>query len=100
MRTKLFSITLIVAILLGTFGPAGLARADHTPTPKLVVVPGTIQSKLGCSADWQPDCENTALVYNADKDVWEGTFDLPAGAYKYKVALNGSWDENYGLNGE
>lgn len=99
MRLKFWNLTLSVTLLLAVFNPARLARAQAASGPDLVVVPGTIQSKAGCSGDWQPDCENTALVYNADKDVWEGTFDLPAGAYEYKVALNGSWAENYGLDG-
>ena len=25
--------------------------------------------------------------------------DLPAGPYFYKISINGSWAENYGLNG-
>jgi pullulanase-type alpha-1,6-glucosidase len=53
---------------------------------------------LGCSGDWQPDCAATALSYNAAFDLWSARFDLPAGDYEYKVALNGTWDENYGLN--
>ena len=31
--------------------------------------------------------------------VFRATFDVPAGAYAYKVALNNSWDENYGAGG-
>jgi hypothetical protein len=31
--------------------------------------------------------------------VWTGTFDIPAGTWEYKVALNGTWDENYGAGG-
>ena len=27
------------------------------------------------------------------------TMDLPAGPYFYKISVNGSWAENYGLNG-
>jgi hypothetical protein len=77
-------------------------RADskNSPEPKQVVIPGTLQSKLGCSGDWQPDCEKTALVYNKDTDIWTAEFQIPAGKYEYKVALNGSWDENYGLKAE
>jgi hypothetical protein len=30
----------------------------------------------------------------------DGVFDLPAGDYEYKAALNGSWDDNYGFNAE
>jgi Pullulanase X25 domain len=40
----------------------------------------------------------TQLAYDANDDVWEGTFTLPAGQWQYKVALNGSFDANYGAN--
>ncbi len=94
------NLFLLLALLRAALGPVPLARADHTPPPTQVVIPGTLQSQAGCSGDWQPDCDNTALTYNADKDVWEGAFELPAGSYEYKVALNGSWAENYGLNSQ
>lgn len=76
------------------------ARPLSIEQPDLVVVPGTIQSLLGCSGDWQPDCESTALTYLPEYDVWRGTFDIPAGDYFYKVAINGSWSENYGVGAE
>jgi glycosidase len=67
--------------------------------PDMVVVPGSFQSELGCTGDWQPDCENTGLTYDAGGDIWTGTFDIPAGSWEYKVAIDGSWDENYGAGG-
>ncbi len=73
---------------------------DGIPDPDSVTIAGTVQSLLGCPGDWQPECEATVLTYDAGADVWTGTFDLPAGSYEYKVALNGNWDVNYGLNGE
>src|SRR5690349_3310567 len=100
MRIKFWNVIMLITLSLAALGPAPSARADHTPPPTMVVIPGTLQSALGCGGDWQTDCENTALVYNTSADVWEGTFDIPAGAYEYKVALNGTWAENYGLNGE
>ena len=30
--------------------------------------------------------------------MWSATFLVPAGNYEYKVALNDSWDVNYGAN--
>ncbi len=66
--------------------------------PEMVVVPGTIQSLLGCDGDWQADCESTALAYDSDDDIWRASFDIPAGEYEYKVALNGTWDVNFGMN--
>ena len=66
--------------------------------PEMVVVPGTIQSVLGCPGDWQPECEATALTYIEEYDIWRGSFDIPAGSYQYKVALNGTWDVNFGAD--
>ncbi len=73
---------------------------EATEQPHMVVMAGTIQSVLGCPGDWQPECEATALTYDVDDDLWQATFDLPAGEYEYKAALNGTWDVNYGLNAE
>ncbi|WP_031459223.1 pullulanase-type alpha-1,6-glucosidase [Chloroflexus sp. MS-G] len=72
--------------------------AQTTPDPKTVTIPGTIQSVLGCPGDWQPSCSVTYLAYDPATDVWSARFELPAGSYEYKVALNDSWAENYGLN--
>ncbi len=63
-----------------------------------------MQSELGCSGDWMPGCELTNLVYDANSDVWKGTFEDTPGndqdkkGPRYKAALNGSWDVNYGKN--
>jgi len=74
--------------------------APAVAQPDLVVIPGTIQSVLGCPGDWQPECETTALIYNEAEQIWANTFTLPAGDYEYKAALNGSWDVNFGLNAQ
>jgi hypothetical protein len=31
--------------------------------------------------------------------VWRGSFDLVAGTYEYKAAIDGAWNESYGLGG-
>ncbi len=46
--------------------------------------------------DWQPDCAKTHLTYDAADDLWQGEWDLPAGDYEYKAAINDSWTVNYG----
>jgi pullulanase-type alpha-1,6-glucosidase len=66
----------------------------------IATVPGSFQSELGCPGDWQPDCLRSWLQ---DPDG-DGTYSftttaLPAGNYEAKVAINESWDENYGENG-
>jgi hypothetical protein len=59
-------------------------------------VAGSLQSELGCSGDWDPGCSATHLVSDANDNVWQNTFSVPAGNWEYKAALNDSWDENYG----
>jgi pullulanase-type alpha-1,6-glucosidase len=75
-----------------------VALRANTPNPQSVTVAGDLQSELGCTADWIPDCATTHLVYDASDDVWQGTFNVPAGAFQYKGALNDGWTENYGAN--
>ena len=79
---------------------AGMPPPVVSPEPELVVIPGTLQDELGCAGDWQPDCETTALTYDEVFQIWTGTFELPAGDYEYKAALNGNWDVNFGLNAQ
>jgi maltose-binding protein MalE len=65
----------------------------------MVNVPGSWQVASGlCEADWDPACEGTALTDNGD-GTYSATFDVPAGEYEGKVALDGAWTENYGLDG-
>ncbi|MBE2197680.1 MAG: extracellular solute-binding protein [Anaerolinea sp.] len=64
----------------------------------MVNVPGSWQAAAGCPGDWQPDCATTALTEGAD-GLFTGVFDLPAGDYEAKVALDGSWTVNYGVDG-
>ncbi len=92
-----FLPVLVLLSLLVSALPPSPARAQNNTAPQTVTIPGTIQSKVGCSGDWQPDCDKTFLAYSENSDVWKGVFDLPAGDYEYKVALDKSWKENYGL---
>lgn len=66
----------------------------------IAVAPGSFQSELGCAGDWDPGCLRSWLQ-DADGDgiyTFETTA-LPAGNYEGKVALNESWDANYGQGG-
>ncbi len=93
---------LMITMLIISFLPLTLARAVSTPSPTKVVIAGMMQSELGCSGDWQPDCDKTALKYDEQSDVRMGTFEVQPRndqdnkGPRYKVALNGSWTENYG----
>lgn len=68
--------------------------------PMSVTVAGNMQSELGCPGDWQPDCSVTHLTMGTEDDVWRGTFEIPAGAWEYKAAMDDSWLENYGANAQ
>jgi len=76
-------------------------EATAQAAPASVGIPGNYQSEAGCGGDWDPGCAATQLVYDANGDIWRNTFTIsPAGSYEYKVALNGSWDVNYGLHAQ
>ncbi|WP_375141893.1 pullulanase-type alpha-1,6-glucosidase [Zhihengliuella sp.] len=72
----------------------------EAPAPEIdqVSVPGSHNSEMGCAGDWDPACEAAALTEQPG-GVYAGTFELPAGDYEYKVAVNGSWETNYGADG-
>lgn len=67
--------------------------------PDTVYVPGSHNSAMGCPGDWQPDCPQAGLTLDPADGVWKGAYQLPAGTYQYKAAINGTWDENYGAGG-
>ena len=94
VRTALLSLLVLIALV-----PALPAIADHTAVPTTVAIAGSLQDELGCGGDWQPECANTELAYDAEDDVWQATFAIPAGDFEYKAALNDTWDENYGAGG-
>ncbi len=90
----------LALFLLGTLGGILPAHAAHTPNPSNVTVAGSLQSELGCSEDWLPGCAATHLDFDADDDVWQKTFTVPAGSWEYKAPLNNDWAENYGLHAQ
>jgi hypothetical protein len=100
-RLRVATILAVLALVAGILpapGPLAAVAPDavRAAAPTSVTIAGSLQSELGCPGDWQPDCAATHLVYDAADDVWQASFDLPAGSYEYKAALNNSWDENYG----
>ena len=86
-----------------SFGIVGDAPAppsgpgvDDVDQPASVTIAGDLDSEIGCPGDWQPDCTAAQLALDTNSEIWGKTFTLPAGSYAYKVAINNSWDENYG----
>jgi glycosidase/fibronectin type 3 domain-containing protein len=93
---KKFWPAVIAAVVVVCTGLAGSSIA----APTSVTIAGSLQSELGCPDDWQPDCPATHLVYDSSDDVWQRTFNVPAGNWEYKAPLNDSWTENYGLHAQ
>ena len=93
-----------VAGPMSVAGPTGVAVASPAGAPETVTIASTFQDELGCPGPWQPDCSKTFLTYDAEDDVWQASFDLPANTDetdrppRYKAALNGAWTENYGAD--
>lgn len=95
-RRRLAALT--TALLVGSGAVAVVATpsvaADRTP-----VLVGSLQSEIGCPEDWAPACAASTLEPVDGTSQYAQTFDVPAGTYEYKVALNGTWDESYGADG-
>jgi len=85
-----------------TYGSVGVAvdgvEPPAGPGDAFVTLPGSHNAAMGCPGDWQPDCEAARLT-STNGLVYSGTFSLPPGSYEYKVAVGGTWDENYGAGG-
>ncbi len=97
-HTSTLGITIFLSTALAACVTTGSSRAQTAP-PTSVTIAGDLQQELGCSEDWQPVCTATQLSFDAEDDVWQGTFEVPAGDWLYKAPLNSSWDENYGAGG-
>jgi glycosidase len=69
-------------------------------TSPITTAPGSFQSELGCNGDWDPSCLRSWLQ-DADGDGISRlmTRDLPPADYEFKITIDESWDENYGLDG-
>ncbi|MDQ1733493.1 MAG: hypothetical protein QOK10_3652 [Pseudonocardiales bacterium] len=74
------------------------ASADPAPAGRTITLAGSLQSELGCPADWQPSCPQSELPQSGP-DTYSKRISLPAGSYEFKVTVNGTWDENYGAGG-
>ncbi len=89
--------------LLGLLAPTAPGAAAQAVTePNFVSVPGSFNQEIGCPGDWQPDCNQAQLSFDSTDQLWTKIAAIPAPAdgnpYNYKVAINKSWDENYGRN--
>jgi glycosidase len=71
-------------------------NGDPVEQPGTVAVAGTLNTAMGCAADWQPSCDEAQMTFDAEDQIWKKPVSIPADSYGYKVALDRSWTENYG----
>jgi hypothetical protein len=82
-----------------TDGAAQIRNLIANPLTGMVNIPGSYQAQVGCSADWLPECDVTKMTLGDDGLWHSGPFELTAGDYEFKVALDGSWTTSYGVDG-
>jgi alpha-amylase len=76
-----------------------VTRTEPQPLVPSVTVAGSVQSEIGCPTDWDPACDVSDLAFDTSDGLWKGTWMIPEGEYEWKVAVDNSWDVNYGAGG-
>ncbi len=103
-RARARTTASVTAVALAASGLAGVTLAAFAAPAagadeRTLALVGDLQSELGCPADWDPACAATELAPTDTAGVWSADFEVPAGAYEYKVAYDDAWDEAYGREG-
>lgn len=78
---------------------AAAASVETFPQPEAVAVAGDFNTFLGAPENWAPQYDEAQLELDALDQLWTISAELPAGYYTFKIALNRSWEENYGAFG-
>lgn len=73
--------------------------ANHLDQPGAVAIAGDFNKILGAPEDWAPQYDEAQMEFDFLDQLWKKSAELPAGHYTFKIALNRSWDENYGAFG-
>ena len=75
----------LAAIVTGALAASAARCSPPFPAaaeePRTFALVGSLQSELGCSADWQPDCAATELAPTATPGVYATEFTIPAGSW-------------------
>jgi hypothetical protein len=75
------------------------ADVETHPQPEAVAVAGDFNTLLGAPENWAPQYDEAQMEFDFLDQLWKKSAELPAGFYTFKIALNRSWEENYGAYG-
>lgn len=78
---------------------AALPATETIEQPAAVAVAGDFDILLGAPANWAPQYDECQMELDLVDQLWKLAAEIPAGSYSFKIALNRSWDENYGAFG-
>lgn len=78
---------------------APAAGVESIEQPEAVAVAGDFNVLLGAPANWAPQYDESQMELDLVDQLWKLAADLPAGTYSFKIALNRSWEENFGAFG-
>src|SRR5690606_14951066 len=110
---RLLPAVLATSALIATAALAPASSAAPAPAPaagtgavvtalaadspgRTVTLVGDLQDELGCDGDWAPQCTATQLdLVDPEGTAYTGVFEVPAGSWEFKFALDGTWDESY-----
>lgn len=95
-RSKSFLLLMVLLLIAQTF--SGFTGNDAEAAERTARVVGSFGAD-GDSTFWNPASDEMKMTA-AENEMYYLEKRLDAGTYEYKVAINGSWDENYGQNGE
>ncbi len=94
---RLYAVLLGSALVAAPGMVAASSASAEVPEISSVALVGSLQTEIGCAEDWDPACEASELVREGSS--WTATFPIPEGTFELKVAMNDSWDVNYGAGG-
>jgi pullulanase-like protein len=78
---------------------AAASSVEAVEQPAAVAVAGDFNTLLGAPENWAPQYDEAQMELDVLDQLWKLSADIPAGYYTFKIALNRSWDENYGAFG-
>ena len=88
------SVPAALAVAAGLFLTPLAAAPPAVGATESVTLAGSLQDELGCPGDWQPECTATDLTH-VEGTTYARVFDVPAGSWNFKMAINHGWAESY-----